>query len=69
MVFFVGSSSFENDVAGEAVLDGETELRFVEDVFLGSEVDFYGAWQELLLILILGHRWLDKAFRDLAQRL
>ena len=67
VVFFVRSSSFENDVAGKTVLDGESELRLIEDVLLRSEVDFDRDRLELLLVFVLRHRRLNKAFRDLTK--
>ena len=35
LIFFVGTSSFENDVAWESVLHREAELGLVENVLLG----------------------------------
>jgi len=34
VVFLVGASSLENDIAWQTVLDSEAELRLVEHVFL-----------------------------------
>ena len=59
VILFVGTSALEDDVAGESILDGESELALVEDVLLWSEVDQDLLGQVLLLKLILWHRWLE----------
>lgn len=35
MIFLVGASTFENNVAWNAIVDGKAELGLVEGVFLG----------------------------------
>jgi len=61
VVFLVGASSLENDIAWQTVLDSEAELRLVEHVFLRSKVDLDGAWKVLPFKLILWHRGHYKA--------
>ena len=69
VVFLVGASSFENDVAWKSVFNSEAELRLVQHVLLWFEVHLDRAWQVLALKLVLGHRWADQAFWCLSQRL
>lgn len=67
VVLLVRASAFENNVAGEAVLDGEAELRLVEDVFLGPEVDLDGLGEVLAFKFVLGYWGHDESLRHLAQ--
>lgn len=52
VVFLVGTFALQNHVAGEPVLHDEAELRLVDDVLLGTEVNQQSLGQILLFLVV-----------------
>ena len=67
VILFVGSLSFENDIAREAIFDGESEFGLIEAVLLGSEIDLDCLWQVLSFVLILWHWWSEETFWNFSE--